>query len=213
VLFLNPDARIDEASLERLVGIAEKQPRIGAVAPMIREPDGSLDYSLRRDPRLRSTYAQAIFLHRAFPNARWTDEVIRDEAAYVHPWNPEWVSGACVLVRRSVLEQIGGLDDGFFLYCEDIDLCKRIRAAGFDLRFEPEAVAVHVGGASTSRAALLPVLAASRVRFARKHRRRFPALLERVGIAIGALTHVGVTRGGPPARRGYLRAFVQTIRS
>ena len=61
-----------------------------------------------------------------------------------------------MLVRRDALEQLGGLDEGFFLYCEDMDLCRRLRDAGYDVRYEPAAVAIHEGGASAPRASLLP---------------------------------------------------------
>jgi N-acetylglucosaminyl-diphospho-decaprenol L-rhamnosyltransferase len=211
VLFLNPDAEIDRPSLEWLVSTAEARPAVGAVAPRIVDADGRLDFSLRRFPRLRSTYAQAFFLHRFFPHAEWSDELVRDPEAYARPWGPDWASGACLLVRRSVLEQLDGLDEGFFLYCEDLDLCRRISDAGFELWFEPRAVAVHEGGASTPRAVLLPTLAASRIRYARKHKSRADAIFERVGIALGALTHAVLTRGGASARRGHLRAFVRTL--
>jgi GT2 family glycosyltransferase len=211
VLLLNPDATIDEASLERMVATAEAEPGIGAVAPRIQEPDGTLDWSQRRFPRLRSTFAQAFFLHRFFPLAPWTDELIRDAAAYDAPASPEWASGACLLVRRAALERLGGLDDGFFLYCEDMDLCRRLRDAGLDIRFVPEAVCIHEGGASAPRANLLPVLAASRIRYARKHRPPHVALLERVGVIAGGLTHALVTRGGRAARRGNLRAVTRAL--
>jgi N-acetylglucosaminyl-diphospho-decaprenol L-rhamnosyltransferase len=210
-LFLNPDATIDAESLRRLVRAAEDAPRIGAVAPKIVADDGSLDLSQRRFPRLRSTYAQALFLHRLFSQAEWTDELVRNREAYRHPGTPEWASGACLLVRRSVLERLGGLDEGFFLYCEDLDVCRRIRDAGLEIRFEPDAVAVHEGGASAPRTSLLPVLAASRVRYARKHQSAPVALLERFGVALGALTHAIVARGGLAARRGHLRALARAL--
>ena len=211
VLLLNPDARIDGASLEALVTAGEEA-HVGAVAPRIVHTDGSLDYSQRRFPRLRSTYAQALFLHRIFPSASWTDELVRDEAAYGRRAGPDWVSGACVLVRRRALEELSGLDEGFFMYCEDIDLCKRLRARGYEILFAPEAVVVHEGGASTPRAQLLPVLAASRLRYASKHRGRTYALLERAGIALGAVTHAALGRGGGPARAGHLRALRTAVR-
>jgi N-acetylglucosaminyl-diphospho-decaprenol L-rhamnosyltransferase len=210
-LFLNPDATIDGESLRRLVRVAEDAPRIGAVAPKIVADDGSLDLSQRRFPRLRSTYAQALFLHRLFPSAEWTDELVRDGEAYERPGTPEWASGACLLVRRSALDHLDGLDDGFFLYCEDLDLCRRLRDTGLEIRFEPGAVAVHEGGASAPRTSLLPVLAASRVRYARKHQAAPVALLERLGVALGALTHAVVARGGPAARRGHLRALARAV--
>jgi GT2 family glycosyltransferase len=211
VLLLNPDARINGDSLDALVSALEEVPRRGAVAPRIVDDDGSLDWSQRRYPRLRSTYARALFLHRLFPRADWTDELIRDEEAYTRRGSPDWVSGACVLLRREALEQVGGLDEGFFMYAEDIDLCKRLRSAGYELLYEPAAVVEHEGGASVPRTSLLPVLAASRMRYAVKHRGRVGALLERLGIALEALTHVAVSRGGVAARAGHARALRLTL--
>ena len=82
-----------------------------------------------------------------------------------------------MLVRRTVLEQLGGLDEGFFHYSEDMDLCARIWKAGYEIRYVPEAVAEHEGGASAPRHGLLPILAASRIRYANKHDSRPVALL------------------------------------
>ena len=210
VLFLNPDAVIDPASVLRLAAVLEQEPDVGAVAPRIVDSDGRVDISLRRFPRPRSTFAQALFLHRLFPQAAWVDEVVREPSAYELPGSPDWVSGACLMLRRAQLEELGGWDEGFFLYCEDIDLCRRVRAAGLDVRFDPSAVAVHEGGASHPRAELLPVLAASRIRYAAKHGGVTTSTVERAGVALGALTHMLVGRGG--ARRGHARAFAQALR-
>lgn len=207
VLFLNPDARMSSGALHRLVHVLEEDERIGAAAPRIVDGDGLLDFSQRRFPQPVSTYAQALFLHRLFPAAAWTDEVVRDEAVYSQRGAPDWVSGACILVRRSALEELAGLDDGFFMYGEDIDLCRRLRDAGYDIVFEPGATVVHEGGASAPRPALLPVLAASRIRYARKHGGRSAAFLERVGVALGALTHLVVARGGMATRAGHARSL------
>ena len=212
VLFVNPDAVMDEASVRRLVEAAERDPRVGVAAPRIVDTDGELDFSLRRFPRLRSTYAQAFFVHRLLPAADWTDEVVRSPDAYERPWTPDWVSGACLLVPRPVLERLGGFDEGFFMYCEDIDLCRRVWDLDLVVTFVPEALAVHEGGGSLPRATLLPVLAASRLRYARKHQSRTVAALERAGVAAGALTHAVVTRGGRQARRGHLNAFARALR-
>jgi GT2 family glycosyltransferase len=215
VLFLNPDARIDEDEIAALANVLEADPRAAIVVPKLLDSDGSLDLSQRRFPTLRSTYSHALFLHRVFSRARWASELVRDPAAYAVPGSPEWASGACLLVRRSVLEELGGWDDGFFMYCEDKDLCRRARDAGYEVRFEPRAVAHHVGGASAPRPSLAHVLASSRVRYARKHRGRAVAELERVGIALTALTHMAVSRGGRAARAGHaaaLRAAVHPLR-
>jgi N-acetylglucosaminyl-diphospho-decaprenol L-rhamnosyltransferase len=207
VLLLNPDAEIGEASVEKLTQVLEAEPEAGAVAPRIVDGDGHLDFSLRRFPRLRSTFAQALYLHRIFPRASWTDELVRDEEVYARPGSPEWVSGACLLLRRTALERLGGLDDGFFMYSEDVDLCKRLQDEGFRLRFVPDAIVVHEGGASAPRSALLPVLAASKIRYARKHRGPLYATMERVGVGLGALARIVVSHGGVAQRVGHARSL------
>lgn len=211
VLFLNPDARIGADAVEALADELDRDERVGAVAPRIEEPDGSLDFSLRRFPRLRSSLAQALFLHRLFPTAAWVDEVIRDPAEYERPHPVEWVSGACFAVRRSVLEELGGLDESFFHYSEDVDVCARIWRAGRQVRFVPAARAEHEGGASAPRARLLPILAASRIRYSDKHESRPVALAVRASVALGAATHVLLARSGA-ARRGHLRALGVALR-
>jgi GT2 family glycosyltransferase len=213
VLLLNPDARIGPGALEVLVAAIEEIASVGAVGPRIVHADGTLDWSQRRYPRLRSTYARALFLHRLFPEAPWTDELVRDEAAYARRNWPDWLSGACLLVRREALERLDGLDEGFFMYAEDIDLCRRLRDAGYELLYEPAAVVEHEGGASAPRAALLPTLAKSRIRYAVKHRGRLAAALERVGIGLEALTHVVVSRGGMAVRKGHAGALRAVARS
>jgi N-acetylglucosaminyl-diphospho-decaprenol L-rhamnosyltransferase len=211
VLLLNPDATIDERSVSCLVNDLETNSRIGAVAPRIVGSDGELHHSLRRFPRLRSTYARALFLHRLFPRALWADEVIRRAEAYARPGAHEWVSGACVLLRRSLIEELGGLDERFFLYCEDTDLCLRTWKAGYEVRFQPEAVAVHKGGGSQERSTLLHVAVESRIRYARKHRARAAALLDQAGIALGALTHIVLARGGLTVRAGHARSLRRAV--
>ena len=207
VLFLNPDARMEPDSLHRLVRALEERPSAGLLAPRTIGPEGALDYSQRRFARLRSTYAQALFLHRIFPFADWTDQVVRDSSAYETAHPVEWVTGACMLVRRRALEEIGGWDERFFLYGEDQDLCRRLWTAGYEVRFDPSAQAVHVGGASAPRAELLPVLASSRIRYAERHRGRLAAAAERLGVGLGALAHAMLTTKGGGWRGGYFRAL------
>lgn len=212
VLFLNPDASIDPDAVRRLARVLEEDASAGAAGPRILEGEGSLAFSQRRFPRLSSTFAHALFLHRAFSRAAWASELVRDEAVYEQPGSPDWISGACMLVRRELLERLGGFDEGFFMYCEDKDLCRRIRDAGFEVLYEPDAVVRHEGGASAPRASLLPVLAESRVRYARKHRGRVTAALERAGIGLTALTHMLVARGGRAGRAGHAASLLAVSR-
>jgi GT2 family glycosyltransferase len=211
VLFLNPDAQLGPDALAKLVEQLDREERAGAVAPRIEEPDGSLDFSLRRFPRVRSGFAQAFFLHRVFPRASWVDEVIRDPSEYEYAHTVDWVSGACFAVRRPVLEQVGGMDEEYFHYSEDTDICATIWEAGYEVRYVPDAVAVHEGGASSPRTRLLAILAASRIRYSAKHNRPLAAALVRASVALGAMTHVFIARS-VAARRGHLRALGVALR-
>jgi N-acetylglucosaminyl-diphospho-decaprenol L-rhamnosyltransferase len=207
VLFLNPDARISPDAVQHLATSVESSARIGAVGPRIVDAGGLLDFSQRRFPRLRSTFARALFLHHVFPRAPWSDDIVRDEAAYASGRSSQWLSGACILARRDVLERLGGWDDDFFLYGEDIDLCMRIWKEGFEVRFDPAAQAMHVGGASADRSYLSPVLAESRIRYARKHSGDRAALVLRAGLALETVTRILAGRGGWRARVGYAQAL------
>ena len=208
VLFLNPDAAIDPASVRRLAGVLERDHRVSVAAPKIVNADGALDYSLRRFSRVRSTFARALFLHRLFPRAAWADEIVRHGEVYESAGSADWVSGACMLIRRSALEQLDGFDEGFFMYCEDQDICRRVWNAGEQVRYEPSATCIHEGGASAPRAALLPTLARSRVRYATLHHGRLLATFERVGLALEALIRVVVTPRGFAARSGHAHAII-----
>jgi N-acetylglucosaminyl-diphospho-decaprenol L-rhamnosyltransferase len=213
VLFLNPDARLAAADLACLADVLEADHALAVVGPRTLLEDGTLDWTIRRFPSLRSTYAQAIFLHRLAPRAPWVDEVVRDPARYERPGRVDWLSGACLLVRRSTLETVDGLDEGFFFYAEDIDLCRRVGRVGADVVYCPDATCIHEGGRSLPRARLLPLLAASRIRYAKRHRGRVGALLEHVGIGLGEALRTIIGRGDASYRRGHLRALGVILRS
>jgi GT2 family glycosyltransferase len=206
VLFLNPDAQISVESVRRLADVLD-DPSVGAAGPRIVDEDGRLDYSQRRFLSIGETFAHAFFLHRMFPDAAWADGTLREPTAYARPADPDWLSGACLIVRRESLEELGGFDEGFFMYCEDMDLCLRIRRLGLSVRYEPDAAAVHIGGASAPHAAMLPILTASRLRYIRMNSTAPRAAVGRVGVAIGIVSHLIVSRGGFAARAGYARAL------
>jgi N-acetylglucosaminyl-diphospho-decaprenol L-rhamnosyltransferase len=206
VLLLNPDARVDAEGLTTLATALMDDLSLGAVGPRTVDEGGELVWSQRHFPRVRSSFAQALFLQRLAPRAGWTDEVIRDERLYARPNTPDWVAGACLLLRREVWEAFGGLDDGFFLYSEETDLLRRMRDAGLRVGYVPDAVAYHEGGASAPRSTTRGFEAHSRVRYARKHHGAAVALLEAIAIAVGALTHAAVLILRPSLARGHVEA-------
>ena len=216
VLLLNPDAEIDGASLSVLLDALRADPSLAGVGPRTVDEAGNLIFTQRRFPRLRFTYAQGLFLHRRAPGAAWADELIRDANAYERPGTADWISGCCVLLRREAVASVGGLDEGFFLYLEETDLCKRLATAGWRTGFDPRATASHIGYQSADRSATEAILAVSRVRYARKHHGRPVAALEALGVALGALVRAVVWIRCPARARGNLlaaRAALRAVRS
>jgi N-acetylglucosaminyl-diphospho-decaprenol L-rhamnosyltransferase len=215
ILFLNPDAQITQDGVRRLAAVLKADPGVAIVGPKLLEADGEEVPSMRRFQRAGSSWAQALFLHR-FVRAPWANEIVRDPAAYAAPAAPEWLSGACMLIRREVFAALGGFDEGFFLYCEDMDVCTRVRAAGHEVRFTPDVAVHHAGGQSAPRTSLYPVLAASRRRYASKHSTRLSAASQHLALAVHAATHVLAAARRPQAARAHiaaLRAMLSPSRS
>jgi GT2 family glycosyltransferase len=212
VLFLNPDAHIDLDDLQRLADVLTAEPDVGIIGPRLLDGDGTLIPNLRSWQRAPSIWAQALFVHRVLPRARWANEINHSPADHEHVAYPEWVSGACMLARRSVLDRIGGFDDGFFLYSEDMDICVRVWAAGSRVRYEPGAVVRHEEGCSAPRTSLYAVLAESRARYPRQHGGPVTPRVALAGIAAEALTHAIVNVRRPANARGHVAALRATLR-
>jgi len=207
VLFVNPDTRIDSSAVEALVRVLEGETTVGVAGPRILDEEGGLMLSQFRFPRIRSTLSEALYLYRLFPRRAWATETVAESSAYVRAQDVEWLSGACLLVRREILNVTGGFDERFFMYSEDTELCLAVRALGLRVRFEPSAVIVHVGGGSATRSSLLPVRTRSRLAYVTKNCSRYQALAHRFGFAVEAVSHACLTRGGWAARRGYLSSL------
>lgn len=146
VLLLNPDARIDRGSLERLARTLADDATIGAIGPRIHAPDGALELSVDRTMSLgNDVWIRLLELLYAGGHGPAAPLVRR---TYARARDVRSLSAACLLARRAALQQVGGLDERFFLYAEDVDLCLRLRRAGWRLRYEPAAEATHVRGVS-----------------------------------------------------------------
>jgi N-acetylglucosaminyl-diphospho-decaprenol L-rhamnosyltransferase len=148
VLLLNQDTALAPEALQKLVDVAEARPEAGAIGPRLEYSDGSFQYSAFHFPDFR----QAFF---GFFDVVPIDSPIngryrRDE--YERPFAAEHLLGACLLLRREALEQIGGFDPRFFMYFEETDLCARLRRAGWQNLYTPSARVTHVSAATTSAA-------------------------------------------------------------
>ncbi len=141
-LILNPDTLIDGPAIDLLLTVLGRQPDVGAVAPRLLYPDGRLQLSCRRVPTLAAVLLRGLRLELlGRPQLDWY--LMRD-FDHASARQVDWALGGCLLLRRAAVDGVGGFDEGFFLYYEDTDLCLRLAAAQWRVRYEPAAVALHL---------------------------------------------------------------------
>lgn len=149
VLMLNPDAVARRGALVRAVQRLDASPRVAAAGARILGPDGSLQPSARRFPSLLDEALTLTGLAARYPRSRFFGRFDRTWADPLQEAPVDWVPGAFLIVKREVLDEVGRFDEAFFLYYEEVDLCRRIRAAGHEIRYWPDLVVEHIGGASS----------------------------------------------------------------
>lgn len=200
VLFLNPDATLWPGALDAMAGALDERPELGVVGPVVRNPDGSVYPSARAFPSVVDALGHA-FVGLVAPANRWSRR-------YEHPDHVDWVSGTAMLVRRSAFEAVGGFDEAYFMYVEDVDLCWRLAAAGWAADRVDGAAVTHAIGGSSERAPYRMIVAHHRSlwRFARRTRtgwRRavLPAVAAGLATRAVAACVVRLARRHPPAVR------------
>jgi N-acetylglucosaminyl-diphospho-decaprenol L-rhamnosyltransferase len=149
VLISNPDVVLSPGSIDTLVATGESDPAIGAVGPAVLNPDGSVYPSARAVPSLRTGVGHALFAN-LWQRNPWTLAYRRETDPSDEKRDAGWLSGSCLLVRRSAFDAIGGFDEGYFMYFEDVDLGFRLGRGGFRNVYEPAATVTHVGAHSTA---------------------------------------------------------------
>ena len=153
ILVMNPDCRLEHGALATMREELDGRPRCAIVGPRVLDPDGSEQGSARGDPdMLTGLFGRTGLLRNLLPSSSLSR---RNVVSNGQSGTVDWVSGACMLVRRAAFDEVGGFDARYFLYWEDADLCRRLRARGHEIRYVAAATAVHrVGHSSkTARAA------------------------------------------------------------
>ena len=148
VLLLNADAWLVGDALARLVAFADTRPRAAVVGPRMRYPDGRLQRSVRGFPTPWRIATEYFFLRKLGPRTRSLNAFYAAGFAHDEVREAEFLLGACLLVRRSAIADVGLLDEDYFLFSEETDWCYRFRQAGWEVVFFPGAECVHVGGAA-----------------------------------------------------------------
>jgi GT2 family glycosyltransferase len=175
ILVMNPDCRLLPGALAAMAAELEAHPDCALAGPRVLDPDGTVQGSVRGDPdMLTGLFGRTSRLRRWMPwlpvaarNVVAADAVAATAGSVV----ADWVSGACMLIRRDCFEAVGGFDERYFLYWEDADLCRRLRARGYHIRYVPGAEVVHRVGQSsrTARAESIRAFHASAYRYYATH--------------------------------------------
>jgi N-acetylglucosaminyl-diphospho-decaprenol L-rhamnosyltransferase len=195
-LILNSDADVGAGCVEALAAVLDTRPDVGIVGPRTRFPDGRIQVSFGPMLAPRAEWRQRRLVKGV---ERGDPEALRQaEALAATEHEPAWVSGSCLLARRRAIDAVGLFDEGFFLYEEDVDLCVRVRNAGWRIVFSPAAEVVHHLGASMTEPGGGLEYHRSHIRFYAKHHGWTTGLALRGALAIrGALACV--TASGPRA--------------
>lgn len=184
ILLLNSDAELQEHTLPTLVDELESHPECGAIGAHLAFPDGRFQSSGFRFPSLGQYALELLGVARAVYGPDYPN-VPRSQTAT--PGEVDWVSGACMLLRRAAIAAVGGFDPAIHMYSEETDLCRRLWDAGYSVRQTPHATATHhVGRSTRQRATDQPtMLWSSRLLYFRKHHPRWQCAALRALIGIG----------------------------
>lgn len=200
VMFLNPDTIVEDDFFESLEKFLDENPRGGVAGPRIVGADGDVQLTARKELSFVSGFlGRTSLLTRLFPKNPLVRRLFPAAEKLSGPTVVDWISGTCMTVRRRTLEEIGPMDERFFMYFEDADLCRRAREAGWLVYYLPQVEIFHHSGASSgNRPRAIWDLHKSAFLYHRKHGPRGPLglydLLVLVGLTGRALTKLAASR-------------------
>ncbi len=148
-VIVNPDTVLTARLIEELYGFMEAHPKAGIAGPMINNPDGSLQFSCGRFPNPLLPFFRRTFLGSTKQGARWLDWYLLRDWDHAAARRVDWLFGSCLMIRMAALEQVGFLDESFFLYLEDTDWCRRFWEQGYEVWYVPQAKAIRLRGGSS----------------------------------------------------------------
>ena len=204
LLFLNPDTEIEGSAIETLYHQLNALPNAGIVGPKLLNSDRSVQQScIRAFPTILNQVLESDALRKLFPRSRlWGMKPLLSGNELAK--EVDAVSGACLMIKRSVFESVGMFSTDYFMYSEDIDLCLKVRKAGLNTYYIPTAVVVHHGGASSSQISVntfsAVMMLESRWRFFRKTRSLWYSRLYRIAMFGTSIVRIGLVLFVWPAR-------------
>jgi GT2 family glycosyltransferase len=194
ILLLNSDTRLCAGALQALSAYLDQQPQVAVVGPRLVNPDGTLQASCYPFPTPLHIFAEESALGRLIRYIPGLRRHYLRTWPHTHARTVPWVLGAALAIRREAFEAVGGFDKSFFMYFEEVDLCYRLRAAGWQVHFAPVAMIEHIGGASTRQrsSAMARQLFASAAHFYQRHYSR--GRLKQLQLVVAILMLAKITR-------------------
>ncbi|HUV03880.1 MAG TPA: glycosyltransferase family 2 protein [Armatimonadota bacterium] len=191
-LLLNSDTVVLDGALRAMVGFMHSHPDAGAAGCRLLNPDGSLQRSCSRFPSLMTEFFDALYLSKLFPTSRLFGSYSMSYWDFDEVREVDFAGGSCLIVRREAVEEVGLLDESFFMYVEEADWCYRMWENGWKVYYFPDARVIHLGGESARRYGgdILLHLYVSRNKFIRKHRGRTAAVAHRMIVGLGAVSRL-----------------------
>jgi len=202
VVLLNPDSEVEADPFAPMLAYLREHADAGIVAPRLLNPDGSLQLSCRSFPAFSvALFNRYSLLTRLFPRNRYSRQYLLSDWHHDSISEVDWVSGACLTVRRSLFEEIGLLDEGYFMYIEDVDLCQRVHRAGYKVVYLPQTSVIHHIGRSSRTLPSRSIVARHRSmwHYYKKYLRR--NVLVDIAVAGGIVTRCGYLLAANQLRR------------
>ncbi len=200
ILFLNPDTRILSGTLEELVSLLRARPTVGLAGVRQVDENGALDPTMRRFPNAVRSLSESLGAQRLPVHLSWLGERVLDEALYDRETPCDWTSGSFMLARRAAIDDVGGMDERFFLYCEETDLCLRMRQANWIVVHFPQMTIFHQSSRTVSDA-LSRQMAYARRQYMSKHFAPVHRAAATLALCLGAAIRSVKPGRGPDARR------------
>lgn len=208
LFLLNPDAYLRPGALPGLARFLAAHPEAAAVGPNVLNPDGTWQAAAFRFPTLWDLFCEAVFLSVLFPRSRFFARKEIGGFNRDHVREVDWVQGCALVIRRAVWDVVGPFDEGYWMYVEELDWCRRAKALGYRLFFTPDAEVVHYGqrAVARARAAILPLGFRSHFRYFRKFHGRGVEIAVRLITLLQMGLRAAVSAGMIVATRGPERA-------
>lgn len=211
VLFLNPDTEILEGTFGELVAAMDRQPDVGLAGAIQQASDGSTGPTVRYFPSVTRSLGEALGSEQWPLPARWARERELDLTRYALEFDCDWTSGSFMLTRREALLSAGLLDERFFIYCEETDLCLRIKRAGWRVRHFPWMTIVHHSHVGEVRPKMAAQEAFAKRQYAQKHFSKPYALTYLAAVGVGQLLRAVSPRAGDATKREAARLALRTL--